>query len=359
MKRLLLAAGATLALVAGLSAQTVQAASAGPKAGAPPVINVQSCTGASFCLLTGFKPAHRFASFIELWNGKAWRLIPNPASYHGQITCGGPTFCLAVTDPPQKPGREIRWNGKAWKQFSPQPPVLGVVCMSPKFCATSNDNDEVDGTYWNGKVWQDMPEGNGAGCGGAFCTTEGFGCASATICWSDGQYCGDGDCDDGNFFWNDVWNGTAFDPGPDLSGPGSDDACTGQAFCLILDPPTATITDNLFQTSQDASVNLVTACRHLSSCALPTRPACGSPHFCLALPSQDPSGTLAWNGKKWGVAALALVGGHLPKLTDLVCGSPANCVATGTYQLSPRGAPQPVAEHWNGKAWKVTAIAKP
>jgi hypothetical protein len=352
MKRLLLAAGATLALAAGLGGQAVQAAPAGPRAAARPVISVQSCTGASFCLLTGFRPADRGAPFIELWNGKTLRLIPNPAGYRGQITCGGPTFCLAVANPPLG---EVRWNGKAWKKFSPQPPNFDITCTSPTFCATSNDENDIDGTYWNGKVWQDMPEENGvAGCLGAFCSTESFGCASATICWSSGQYCGTDECDD-TLFWQDIWNGTTFVPGPDLTGPGTDDACTGRAFCLMLDPPQATITDNWFR---DASVNLATACRHLSSCAQPTRPACGSPHFCLALPGPDPSGALAWDGKKWGVVKLALVRGRRPKLTSLACGSPANCFATGTYQISPRDLAQPVAEHWNGKAWKVTAIAK-
>ena len=101
--KLFLAAGVAATLVAGLggSAQAVQAvpaarATQAPKAAAPPTIFVQSCTGNSFCLATGDKPGHGYSPFIEEWNGKTWRIIPNPSGFSGYMTCGTPTFCLAA-----------------------------------------------------------------------------------------------------------------------------------------------------------------------------------------------------------------------------------------------------------------------
>jgi hypothetical protein len=319
---------------------------------------VQSCTGGSFCLATGAKPGNRLNPFIEEWTGKAWRIIPNPSGYIGTVTCGGPTFCLALTSHPKQQPRYVLWNGKAWRKFGPQPPDQGIECLTPTFCAAADQSFNSDGVEWNGKTWQQMPITNG-GCGGAWCEYNNFGCASSTICWASGDFCNDSGCDNGTSYWNDVWNGTTWTSGPNFGGVGDDAACTGRSFCLSLDPPKATTTTDFFTTTHDASAGLAAACRHLASCAVPTRPACGSPHFCLALPSQDPSASLAWNGKKWLVVKLAMIGGHLPKLANVVCGSPANCMASGTFQLTPRGASRPVTEHWNGKAWSVAPIANP
>jgi hypothetical protein len=134
-------------------------------------------------------------------------------------------------------------------------------------------------------------------------------------------------------------------------------SCTGRAFCLTLNPPGAVISHDRGVTWQNTTTNLAAACRHLGSCAGAPDTSCGTPHFCLALAGA--AGTLVWNGTKWGTAKLALVSGHLPKLGGLSCGGPRNCVALGTYQLNPRSAIRAVVEHWNGKAWAVTPIAKP
>src|SRR6185437_15462383 len=89
LRKLILAAGVMAALFTGLgdlAVQSVQAAPANPTAAggsggspprastaAPPTIYVQSCTGGSFCQLTGAKPGHAYSPFIEEWNGKARR----------------------------------------------------------------------------------------------------------------------------------------------------------------------------------------------------------------------------------------------------------------------------------------------
>lgn len=227
--RLFLAAGAAAALVAGLgggaqaaqAAQTAHVAQAGPTvraasaapATAQPTLNVVSCTGSSFCWGAGTQPGHGFVPLIEEWTGKTWRIIPNPKGYTGQITCGGPAFCLAVVPTGKGHARykDVRWNGRSWVQFKPQPPAPNVNCLSPTFCTVllSGDQFPDEELSWTGgtTTWQNMP-GTDAGCGGAWCDITQFSCGSATNCQDSGNYCGDSDCDSGTFNYSDVWNGT-------------------------------------------------------------------------------------------------------------------------------------------------------
>jgi hypothetical protein len=357
-----IAAGALAVLVTGLSgaAHAAHAAPTRPAAALPQTFRVQSCSGNSFCLATGSKPGPKFVALNEVWNGKTWRILPTPVNYGDQITCVNATFCLAATYTGKgHVGGEYEWNGRTWRLFKPQPPNEGITCLSAKFCVGMN-NDQDGEVYWTGgATWQNMP-GTDIGCGGAWCGISWFSCSSTTICEDEGSYCGDDDCDDGTFDYTDFWNGVTWSS-PDFPGPAFDGqrACAGRAFCMVLNPPSAAaITNNWGQSWQSASVNLTTACHHLTSCVNPTKLACSSAHFCLAFLANNPAGALVWNGAKWGATKLPVVAGRLPTLTDLFCGSSTNCVATGTYQVNPRSGPKPVADHWNGKAWTVTSIAK-
>jgi hypothetical protein len=363
-----LKAGVAAALLTGLggSAQAALAAQAvptRPTATRPQTFNVESCTGNSFCLATGAKPGHGFVPIAEEWNGKTWRNMSLPIDYNGNITCAGATFCLAGSYTVSgHTGGEFRWNGKTWRRFKPQPPNSGISCLTTKFCVGMNSGDQLpdEEVFWTGgKTWQGMP-GSDGGCGGAWCDITSFGCSSATFCQDSGNYCNDSGCDNGTSYFTDFWNGVTWSS-PGINGPGFGglQACAGRAFCMTLDPPKAAITNDWGQTWQSAKANLATACHHLRSCVLNEgNLACSSAHFCMAFLGQVPSSALFWNGTKWDTAKMPHAAGRLANLTGLVCGSPVNCTATGTYQTSPVGSPKPVAEHWNGKAWTVTSIAK-
>ena len=193
-------------------------------------------------------------------------------------------------------------------------------------------------------------------CGGAWCDISEFSCSSATLCQDQGNYCNDSGCDNGTSYFTDFWNGVSWSS-PDFGGPGFGglQACACRAFCMELDPPkAAAITNNWGKTWQSAKVNLATACHHLARCVNRDTLACSSAHFCMAFLDQVPVGALVWNGAKWSATKMPHAARRLPNLTDLSCGSPTNCMATGTYQTTPVGTPKSVAEHWNGKAWTVT-----
>ena len=372
--RLGLAALAAAGLLIG--AQGAQAASAPPARPAtsspfalndPFALNGVSCVGNSLCVAVGTQPGTGFVALAEQWNGKAWRIIPNPSGWDDEeITCGSLTFCLRAVSGPGGTTPQVVWNGRAWRRFKPQPPAgaRDLTCLSPKFClgipvgpSASPGGVEV---YWTGgTTWREMP-GTNAGCGGAWCAIGGFSCGSTTNCSDSGSYCGDSDCDSGVFGYTDVWNGTTWtdstNHGPGFGGA---ESCAGRSFCMTLDAPKlAAVSNNWSKSWQSAATHLAASCL-LAKCTGSAFPACGSPHFCLVLPSTHPAGMLIWNGTKWGVSKLALIGGHLPTLNNLACGSPTNCMVTGAYQPNPRTAPQPLVEHWNGKTWKITPIAKP
>ena len=361
---LFLAAGVASALVTGLSgsAQAAQATPTRPAASLPQTFSVQSCTGNSFCVAVGAKPGHSFKPVVEEWNGKTWRIMSTPVNFSGAITCVGATFCLANSYTYKgRTGGEFQWNGRTWRRFKAQPLNGGISCLTVKFCVGMDNNLPPDAeVYWTGgKTWQNMP-GTDAGCGGAWCDISEFSCSSATLCQDQGSYCNDSGCDNGTSYFTDFWNGVSWSS-PDFDGPGFGglQACAGRAFCMELDPPkAAAITNNWGQTWHSAKVNLATACHHLARCVNRNTLACSSAHFCMAFLDQVPVGALVWNGAKWSATKMPRAAGRLPNLTDLSCGSPTNCMATGTYQTTPVGTPKSVAEHWNGKAWTVTSIAK-
>src|SRR5579863_5024847 len=228
LAKLALAAGAAaVALLAGLSG--AQAAQVTTPAASTPVLFSVHCIGNSFCLGTGGSGTGKhFVGLGEEWTGKAWRVIATPAGYQNDITCGGPTFCLASAQAGREPARELVWNGKTWRRMSPQPPSFGIGCLSPTFCVNSDTADGSDGNYWNGKIWQDMPMGSG-GCGGAWCDYSGVGCASATLCWDSGTYCATSDCDGGEISFTDTWNGTAWNQA--AGGNLGYHSCAARSFC--------------------------------------------------------------------------------------------------------------------------------
>jgi hypothetical protein len=207
-------------------------------------------------------------------------------------------------------------------------------------------------------------------CGGnpALCQRDNPTCGSTTNCTVSGSYCDDEDC--GNIHdFSQTWNGTAWNLStvPTLSGQVLR-SCAGRSFCMNLAMHTeraakAEVTRNWGQSWHDVSANLAAACSHLARCGQEPQLSCGSPRFCMVLPSAlatfHPAAALTWNGATWRTVPLAQAGGTIPDLTFLSCGSPRNCAAIGTYKPTRRSTPRPVAEHWNGTAWHLTPMPAP
>jgi hypothetical protein len=343
VRKLVLAAGVAAALATGAGtagsghAQAAAAPSARTLAG-PAVFYGLSCRGGSFCIAEGSfaRPGHSQVPLLEEWNGRRWRILPTPRGYLG-ATCGGPLFCLAATHLPGSLPRTVMWNGRTWRAFKHQPPdVYDVTCVSPAFCVTF-DNVAIrsDLAEWNGKGWHLMP-GARNGCGGPFCNFGPLSCATATNCSVSGTYCTDNSCEN-NVSFSQIWNGSAWiqTAGPVLNAYQAQ-ACAGRGFCMVIKlPALAQVTHDWWKSSHDASSHLAAVCHGIAGCDRAAGLSCGSPWFCVALPSARQSAALAWNSLTWRAVRVARARGRIPELTLLSCGSPRNCAAIGSYRLTP------------------------
>lgn len=370
LRKVVVTAAVAMAFVAGIGgvAQAAPGRVATPTspAASPATFGQLSCFGRSFCDAIGSysKPGHPFIPLIELWNGKVWRVIPDPVNFNDVITCGGLTFCLAAASP-QGHLRSVVWNGRAWKVLRPQPPdVFDVTCTSPTFCVTLNSSVDPGGyVAWNGKSWQPMAD-NAGECGGPDCHWDSLTCVSSKFCQASGTFCTDDNCDSEMSF-DSTWTGTEWiqpPGGPTYSGS---QACTGPAFCLniglpVVDvAPRAEVSYDWEAIWHDASANLAATCNRIKHCITPRVMACGSSRSCLLIPAASSSVSVSWNGTAWKTTRLALVNRRRPNLSLLSCGSTANCVAVGSYQPGPGRRPVPVAEHWNGSSWKFILMPNP
>jgi hypothetical protein len=102
---------------------------------------------------------------------------------------------------------------------------------------------------------------------------------------------------------------------------------------------------------EDVTPDLSAICASAQKCQLPLNRglSCGAPQVCVVLSPGSPV-SLIWSNFAWEAVPLATIGGTVPNLYDLSCGSGTNCMAVASY-----GEPaRPVAEHWNGTSWQLT-----
>jgi len=88
--------------------------------------------------------------------------------------------------------------------------------------------------------------------------------------------------------------------------------------------------------------------------------SCSSAKTCTAVGDTNTGGSVVrplaerWNGTAWKVQP---VPGSPAQLNGVSCPSATACTAVGI--VNPATAPAVLAEHWNGKAWKKQAAIKP
>jgi hypothetical protein len=333
-------------LLTGAAAAAAAAAhpGAGPKVVTSGLADI-SCKGKSFCMAAGTYSTSKAKDLklVQVWNGKAWHDVRDPlkGTLSG-ISCGGPSFCFG-----SRPTGAAEWNGKTWKAFANNL-ARNATCGSPKLCMAISGTEIAK---WNGKNWKADPSTD-ACTGGPLdnpdCGYDSLSCGDASTCLATFFACTDENCVDGPAEFDYVWDGTSWggtfgSPGPS----GSDTSCSWGGFCMQTFWPTAQAI--LWDSAgfQDASPDLSTVCTTAQHCSLRGPISCGGPQKCVVLPAGSPD-SLIWSDFAWKAVPLAKIGGQVPPLSALSCGSGLSCMAVGQYRH------RPVAEHWNGTRWQLT-----
>ena len=131
-----------------------------------------SCVGEDFCMAVGAaQRTATYQTFVELWNGTEWTVIPSPNAGSGNnllahVDCATTTFCVAVGyagGARENEGLVLMWDGSVWTQVTT--PALsvegslfaGVSCPSAVDCRmvgytyTGENAPVVE--HWDGSAW--------------------------------------------------------------------------------------------------------------------------------------------------------------------------------------------------------------
>jgi hypothetical protein len=281
-----------------------------------------SCPAADSCVAVGIhvEPSGAGVTLAEQWNGHSWRVLPTPSPRGGAVSsllgvaCTAPSACTAVGSSITATGASQavaeRWNGARWR-IQPTPELSqganlnGVSCTSASACTAVGRSgagplaERWDGAHWSVQATPNPPQGNGF--------LSGVACTSATVCIAAGA---------SNPFTPSAktlaerWNGARW---------------TIQA---TPSPPQG-----------GGELNGV---------------SCTSVSACTAVGMSN-AGTLAerWNGTSWHIQAAATPAGvQFAFLNSVACTAASACTAAGAYSNA-AGAPQALAERWNGSGWAI------
>jgi hypothetical protein len=307
-------------------------------------LDAVSCSSVSACIAVGWQvnSAGDQVTLAERWNGKAWAVqaTPNPSGATGSdldgVSCPSASMCIAVGEyvsggDSDLPMLAERWNGKAWAiqpTASSNAAGLAVSCISASACTAVGEKVTKAGVgvtlaeRWNGKAWTVQATPNPRGVNGS--DLEGVSCTSASACTATGSYGVPG----GGLTLAERWNGTKW---------------------VIQATPNP---------SGDANLVLAgVSCISASACI-----AVGS-YFDMP---EGPGGTLAehWNGTTWTSQPIPNPPGNDGDgnadggVSGVSCTSASACTTVGAYYNN-NSAVVTLAEHWNGKAWRIQHTPNP
>jgi hypothetical protein len=352
-----------------------------------------SCRSALACTAVGrFSKGSGLFTLAETWNGTTWAIHRTPVSPGTTdsaldgVSCGSVSVCSAVGFFDTASGalpRVEAWNGTAWTvQSAPNPAgppadsdLDAVSCSSAIACTAVGSFDSSSDQLtlaerWNGTGWtlETTPNPAGAPFPGSF--LYGVSCSSSNACMAVGS---SSNAAATPLTLAESWNGRAWKlrPTPNPTGTtnsaleavscSSAAACTAVGFFINSSNTEVAMTETWNGTAwtiQTTPVPSGATYSELSgvSCRADACKAVGS--YYDSAGAQAPLAE-SWDGTAWRIRTTPVPAGAVASsLVGVSCSMTADCTAVGhSYDLE--GTEVTLAESWNGTAWKVLSTPNP
>lgn len=189
-----------------------------------------ACTSLSACMAVGTRfdnSGNAVGTLAEVWNGRAWRIVPTLGRTGQDITlngvsCTSSSACTAVGSSGTVTTLAERWNGTSWRvQPTPNPPggqdifLTSVACPTSSACTAFGLNLTGSGPLtlaerWNGHIWRIQPT---PGLVTFDIGTPGVACPTSSACFAVASYTNNGP----NLTLAEQWNRTTAGNRPTIS----------------------------------------------------------------------------------------------------------------------------------------------
>ena len=400
------AAGGVLTVAEGWNGTRWQIQpSAGPVGAASGLYGV-SCTSAQACTAVGIYDTSNGTSLTlaERWDGSSWTIQADPISVVAvpsellAVSCAGPSACTAVGSFENSSGASqplaMAWDGTTWADQTVPVPARAtgsgfsaVSCAAPGVCIAAGGYNKSSGEgfslaeAWNGTAWTIQVAPMPARSGGS--ELFGVSCTAVAACTAVGAYLADESTAPATprsgieilAPMATAWNGVAWHVtsavNPAGSGGGALDAvsCTAAAACVAVGSYTPEISlagitlaegwNGTGWTLQPSPSPVGANSSQLNAVACPSARVCIAVGYYARNAATVDTLAEIRNGSHWRIVASPdSRGAAVSFLNAVACASPRACVAVGASANS-RGAQRPLAEAWNGSAWRIVRVPEP
>jgi hypothetical protein len=347
-----------------------------------------SCGAADSCLGVGQyeNSAEAVFSLAEKWNGSAWSIQSTPASTESFLSVS----CIAQSCEAVGYGENVLavgvatadvWNGSVWAaQPSASPPIASDISLKGVSCTAVNDCEAV-GSYtdslqgvlplaelWNGTVWtvQSVPLPTGA----SSVVLTSVSCVSASSCEAVGSYRNSSKV---TVALAEVWKGASWKTQASPGLAGETDISLSSVRCFTANTCEAVgssvnskAVEVALAEAWDGTAWKVQTVGEPSGAtgAWLSGVSCSSATSCEAVGSYLTASKVqsslgeALHGTAWKPQSVPGVAGAKSSSLSGVSCAKSTCQAVGSYVNSSK-VQAPLAEAWNGTAWKLDIVPAP
>ena len=313
-----------------------------------------SCVSSRWCAAVGHVNSGSFLQTLAMiWDGTAWSTVPSPGSTTGDsalesVSCVSPSWCAAVGYADAGAGPRtltLLWDGSTWSGVIPDlgsaaSGLNSVSCVSTTACVAVGT---IDGggrprtltMTWDGALWDRISSPNASTGTNVLYSTS---CVNPTWCTAVGVY-SNGVTSQGLVM---VWNGSSWTVDSSLAAPTTfvslaSVSCLTTSMCVAVGEhspgsmqPLVTLWDGTTWTIEadpEPTTSLTAvACVLPDACTFVGHHDSGS----LALPADQRSSVLTWDGLFWNRVTTPEVGSGGNTLAAVSCTSTYFCIAVGS-----------------------------